>query len=91
MQTSDRFPDSKQQSWLTGSGRQRLFARQGTGHWAAIVPAARAVTSTLRMNGLAAALAAVQRGARVLRVHDVAATVDALRVWQALESRNNTS
>jgi dihydropteroate synthase len=33
---------------------------------------------------LAAALAAVTRGARVLRVHDVAATVDALRVWQAV-------
>ncbi len=34
---------------------------------------------------LAAALAAAQRGARVLRVHDVAATVDALGTWQALE------
>ncbi len=32
---------------------------------------------------LAAALAAVQRGAQVLRVHDVAATVDALKVWAA--------
>lgn len=32
---------------------------------------------------LAAALAAVQNGARVLRVHDVAATVDALKVWAA--------
>ena len=32
---------------------------------------------------LAAALACVQRGARVLRVHDVAATVDALKVWRA--------
>jgi len=40
---------------------------------------------------VAAALAAVQRGARVLRVHDVAATVDALRVWQALESRTDHS
>lgn len=30
---------------------------------------------------LAAALAAVAQGARVLRVHDVAATVDALKVW----------
>jgi dihydropteroate synthase len=35
---------------------------------------------------LAAALSAVQRGARVLRVHDVAATVDALKTWQALEA-----
>jgi len=32
---------------------------------------------------VAAALAAVQRGASVLRVHDVAATVDALKVWAA--------
>ena len=32
---------------------------------------------------VAAALAAVQRGAHVLRVHDVAATVDALKVWAA--------
>ena len=35
---------------------------------------------------VAAALAAVARGASVLRVHDVAATVDALRVWQAAAS-----
>ena len=35
---------------------------------------------------VAAALAAVHRGAHVVRVHDVAATVDALRVWQAAES-----
>jgi dihydropteroate synthase len=33
---------------------------------------------------VAAALAAVQRGARVVRVHDVAATVDALQVWGAV-------
>ena len=32
---------------------------------------------------LAAALAAVQKGAAVVRVHDVAQTVDALRVWGA--------
>jgi dihydropteroate synthase len=32
---------------------------------------------------VAAALAAVLGGARVLRVHDVAATVDALKVWRA--------
>ncbi len=30
-----------------------------------------------------AALAAVQNGARIVRVHDVAATVDALKVWEA--------
>lgn len=32
---------------------------------------------------IAAALAAVLNGARIVRVHDVAATVDALRVWGA--------
>ena len=34
---------------------------------------------------LAAALAAVEQGASIVRVHDVAATVDALRVWRAAE------
>ncbi len=33
---------------------------------------------------LAAALAAVEAGAHVVRVHDVAATVDALKVWRRL-------
>ena len=33
---------------------------------------------------VAAALAAVSRGASVVRVHDVAATVDALKVWRAM-------
>jgi dihydropteroate synthase len=32
---------------------------------------------------VAAALAAVERGASIVRVHDVAATVDALKVWKA--------
>jgi dihydropteroate synthase len=35
------------------------------------------------VGSVAAALAAVQWGARVVRVHDVAATVDALKVWVA--------
>jgi dihydropteroate synthase len=34
---------------------------------------------------LAAALAAVARGATILRVHDVRETVDALKVWLAIE------
>lgn len=33
---------------------------------------------------VAAALLAVERGARIVRVHDVRETVDALRVWQAV-------
>lgn len=40
-----------------------------------------------RMAGsLAAALAAMAQGARIVRVHDVAETVDAIRVWQALNT-----
>lgn len=35
---------------------------------------------------VAAALMAVERGARLVRVHDVKPTVDALRVWQALQT-----
>jgi dihydropteroate synthase len=35
---------------------------------------------------LCAALAAVAHGARIVRVHDVAETVDALKVWQAATS-----
>jgi dihydropteroate synthase len=39
-----------------------------------------------RMAGsVAAALAAVHKGARLLRVHDVAETVDALKVWTAAQ------
>jgi dihydropteroate synthase len=34
---------------------------------------------------IAAALMAVQRGASIVRVHDVAATVDVLKVWCAVE------
>lgn len=41
-------------------------------------PAARTAGS------VAAHLLAAQRGARIVRVHDVAATVDALKVWEAL-------
>ncbi|HJV76492.1 MAG TPA: dihydropteroate synthase [Noviherbaspirillum sp.] len=35
---------------------------------------------------VAAALVAVSHGARIVRVHDVAETVDAIKVWQAVES-----
>ncbi|PRI30134.1 Dihydropteroate synthase [Haemophilus influenzae] len=34
----------------------------------------------------AGALIAVQKGAKILRVHDVAATSDMLKVWQATEN-----
>lgn len=44
------------------------------------VPAERVAAS------VAAHLVAVQRGARIVRVHDVAATRDALKVWQAVDA-----
>ncbi len=37
---------------------------------------------------VAAALAAVQNGAHIVRVHDVAATRDALAVWNAVKNQN---
>jgi len=37
---------------------------------------------------LGGALAAVAQGARIVRVHDVAETVDALKVWQAANTNN---
>lgn len=40
---------------------------------------------------VAAALAAVARGAAIVRVHDVAATVDALKVWQAVAGAERQS
>ncbi len=40
---------------------------------------------------IAAALIAVRHGARILRVHDVAATRDALLVWQAVEAARPAS
>jgi dihydropteroate synthase len=40
---------------------------------------------------IAAALACVARGASIVRVHDVAATVDALKVWHAAEQGAITS
>lgn len=43
------------------------------------VPAQRVAAS------VAAALLSVERGARVVRVHDVRETVDALRIWQAIQ------
>ncbi len=43
-----------------------------------------------RVNGsIAAAVLAATRGASLLRVHDVAATIEALAVWSALESSNS--
>jgi dihydropteroate synthase len=40
--------------------------------------------------GVAAALIAVERGAKIVRVHDVAETHDALSVWQAVAASSTT-
>ena len=38
-----------------------------------------------RLSGsVAAMLACIERGAAIVRVHDVAATVDAIKVWRAI-------
>ena len=43
-----------------------------------------------RLGGsIAAALAAVDRGAHIVRVHDVAQTVAALAVWRAVQGRHD--
>lgn len=45
-----------------------------------------------RLSGsIAAVLAGVARGAAVLRVHDVDATCDALKVWQAVQAAGDLS
>jgi dihydropteroate synthase len=44
----------------------------------------RAAAKQRDAGSLAAGLFALRQGARILRVHDVAATVDAVRVWHAL-------
>ncbi|HET9822029.1 MAG TPA: dihydropteroate synthase [Burkholderiaceae bacterium] len=49
----------------------------------------RAVDERLPASVAAAALA-LERGARVLRVHDVAATVDALELWQAMKNEEGS-
>ena len=38
---------------------------------------------------LAAVLVAVERGARIVRVHDVRETVDALKIWNAVNGRES--
>lgn len=60
--------------WLLGLSRKSMI-----GHVTGRTPSERVAGS------VAAALAGVARGAHILRVHDVAATVDAVKVWQAIE------
>lgn len=60
--------------WLIGLSRKSMI-----GHVIGREPAERVFGS------VAAALAAVGRGGHIVRVHDVAATVDAIKVWRAIE------
>lgn len=66
---------------LAQLGRPLLigWSRKSTLGWLTGRPVAERLPASL-----AAALAAVAGGAKILRVHDVGATVDALRVWAAL-------
>lgn len=66
--------DNDNYPWLLGVSRKSMI-----GHVTGRLPAERLGGS------VAAALAGVARGARILRVHDVAATADAVKVWQAIE------
>ena len=66
--------DSHGCPWLIGLSRKSMI-----GHVTGRIPADRVAGS------IAGALAAVARGAHIIRVHDVAATVDAVKVWQAVE------
>ena len=43
------------------------------------------VVSDRMAASVAAALLAAQKGAAIVRVHDVRETVDALKIWQALQ------
>ncbi len=61
--------------WLIGLSRKSMI-----GHVVGREPAGRVAGS------IAAALAGLARGANIIRVHDVAATVDAVKVWRTIES-----
>jgi len=56
-------------------------SRQGV-HWRPVAPRARPTNAW--PGSLAAALAAVHHGAHIVRVHDVAATAQALTIWRAI-------
>jgi len=63
--------------WLVGVSRKSMI-----GHVVGREPSARLAGS------LAAALYGLEKGARILRVHDVERTVDAVKVWQAIKDES---
>jgi len=74
---------------LVGWSRKSTLARFAG--LAAKAPAGRppAEQAQLEAASVVAAVLAVQRGARIVRVHDVAATVAGLAVWQATHDADN--
>jgi len=74
---------------LVGWSRKSTLARLAG--LPAKAPAGRSPTEQARLEAasVVAAVLAVQRGARIVRVHDVAATVAGLAVWQASQRADN--
>ena len=74
---------------LVGWSRKSTLARLAG--LAAKAPAGRSTAQQTRLEAasVVAAVLAVQRGARIIRVHDVAATVAGLAVWQAARDADN--
>jgi dihydropteroate synthase len=74
---------------LVGWSRKSTLARLAG--LAATAPAGRPAAEQARLEAasVVAAVLAVQRGARIVRVHDVAATVAGLAVWQAAGGADN--
>ena len=74
---------------LVGWSRKSTLARLAG--LAAKAPAGRSPAEQARLEAasVVAAVLAVQRGARIVRVHDVAATVAGLAVWQAARDADN--
>ena len=70
-------------SALTGLGSPLLVGWSRKGSLARLT--GRSPTADRVAASVAAALACVARGALIVRVHDVAATVDALKVWEAMQ------
>jgi dihydropteroate synthase len=73
----------RRQSELLAIGRPLLLGWSRKSTLGAVT--GRAVGERLAAS-VAAALIAVQRGARIVRVHDVAATVDVLKLWRQVEA-----
>ena len=74
---------------LVGWSRKSTLARLAG--LPAKAPAGRTLPEQARLEAasVVAAVLAVQRGARIVRVHDVAATVAGLAVWQASQGADN--